>query len=104
VEVDQFNGVLLGTKVGVLVTDMGCNSADFDVQALELLMSMKYLKVGVESKAASRSGPLTVSNVLPSVTEEIEVRQECILDDIFPSESSTRGSKRFGGGVILIES
>jgi hypothetical protein len=91
-------------KVGVLVTDMGCNSADFDVQALELLASTKYLEVGVESKATSRSGPLMVTNILPSVTEEIEVRQECILDDIFPSESRTRGSKSFGCSVILIES
>ena len=67
------DGILLTTKVVVLISYMSGNSSDFDIEALEFFAGMHNLEVGVKCKAACRSSPWVVTDILSSITKEVEV-------------------------------
>ena len=71
--VDILEGVLLHTKVNVLISDVGFHLLDFKIQPFNFFMFMDDFEMDVKCKAASWSSPLAVADVLSCIAQEIEV-------------------------------
>lgn len=73
------------------------------VAASELLSSSEDLEVSVEGEATGRCCPWALANVLASITEEVEVGKEGVIDNLFPLEGTARRDEGFGSRVVLVE-
>jgi hypothetical protein len=67
VRVNGLEGILLCTKVDVLVLNVSCDSSQFNIKALKFLAGADDLKVRVKCETTCRGSPLTVSDVLSGV-------------------------------------
>ena len=95
--------VLLRTKINLFISYMSRDSPNLDIQPSEFLVGTAYLEVSVKGEATGRCSPLPLLDILTSVTEEVEVGKEGILDDFLPLKSGVRWSQSFSCGVVLIE-
>ena len=102
--VDSIDRNFLCTKVKVLVSDVSSNLVDFNIQALNFLTHMKNLEMDVKCEVACRSCPGMLADILAGITEEVEVRQENIFNNILPFECSARWVEGFGCCIVLVES
>jgi len=47
--------------------------------------------------------PWFLLNILPGITEEVKISQECVVDDVVPGEFGRRGGAGSRGCVVLLK-
>jgi hypothetical protein len=68
----------------LLVRDIREETGDLEVQPLDLLVCAQHLEMLVHCHPPGREGPWLIADVVPSLTQEVEFRQEGVLNDLLP--------------------
>ena len=90
-------------KEAILITNIGGNMVNFDVEPHDLLMSSCDLEVEIHHKLPSRHGPWTMGNDLPCITLKIKVGQKCVFHHLLPIKLTTGASKKMCSTVVLLK-
>jgi hypothetical protein len=74
----------VGKKRLLLVTDEGCKTRDFDIEAGDFFTGALHLEVLVHQLSSSRGCPTSFSYVFACIGKEVEVGEKNILNDCIP--------------------
>ena len=85
------------------VTDVGNDMSNFDIKALDLLLSSAHLEIHIQCKSCSGMCPRTLRDIFTHVSKKVKVREKSILDDLLPLQCWAGGPHGDCRLVIMFE-